>query len=45
MICEIVQLRKGDFILGNSRIIIKLPSKFKRTRTTVFSKKAGIMIS
>ena len=45
---EIVQLRKKDFLLGNSRIVIKLPSKFakfKRARTTVLSKDAGIMIS
>jgi len=45
---EIVQIRKRDFVLGKKRILVKVPAKFakfKRARTPVLSKEAGIMIS
>lgn len=44
---ETVQLRKKHLVLGNQNIIVKIPShiaKFKKARTTFFSKEASKML-
>lgn len=44
---EIVQLRKKHLVLGNQNIIVKIPptiAKFKKGRTTFFSKEASRML-
>lgn len=44
---EQVQLRKRDLVLDQERIMVKIPAriaKFKRARTTFFSKEAGDML-
>ena len=45
---ELVQLQKKHFLINKDRIIVKVPSriaKFRRARTTILSKEAGIKIT
>lgn len=45
---ELIQLQKKHFVTGKDRILVKIPSriaKFRRARTTILSKEAGIKIT